>query len=96
MSSSSTVFLGNPSGGLGEIGGPETWWVAHQTALEHAGYMLRSRYRPGWRPSWVTTGKHYFNSEDGQIQSVGIEAFAPVARAHVLSAAPMHGRNSDL
>ncbi|KAH8989695.1 kinase-like domain-containing protein [Lactarius akahatsu] len=66
----STGFLGNPSGGLGEIGGPELWWAARQETLERAGYMLRSRYRPGWRPSWVTTGKHYFNSEDGQIQSL--------------------------
>ncbi|KAI9444377.1 hypothetical protein BJY52DRAFT_1216726 [Lactarius psammicola] len=69
MPSPSTVFPGNSGGGLGEIGGPETWWVAHQEALEHAGYMLRSRYRPGWRPSWFTTGKNYFSCEDGQIQS---------------------------
>ncbi len=96
MSSPSTVFLGNPSGGLGGIGGPETWWVAHQIALEHAGYMLRSRYRPGWKPSWVTTGKDYFNSEDGQSQLVSVEAFAPGAHAHELSAARVHGCNSDL
>ncbi|KAF8263961.1 kinase-like domain-containing protein [Lactarius quietus] len=70
MSQQTTVLLGNPSRGLGGIGGPEIWWAERQEILEHAGYMLRSRYQPGWKPSWDTTGKHYFNSEDGQIQSL--------------------------
>ncbi len=96
MSQLAPDFLDNPSGYSGEISGPETWWVARQEALEHAGYMLRSRYRPGWKPSWVTTGKDYFNSEDGQSQLVSVEAFAPGAHAHELSAARVHGCNSDL
>ena len=96
MSQLSPDFLDNPSGWHGEIAGPETWWAAHQEALEHAGYMLRSRYRPGWRPSWVGTNKDAFDSEDGQSQAVSAGAFAAGARAHKLSAAPVHGRNSDL
>jgi len=65
-------YLENPSGWREKISGPETWWANRQEALEHAGYMLRPRFRPGWRPSWVTTGKHYFNSEDGQTHSLRV------------------------
>jgi hypothetical protein len=63
-------FLDNPSGWHGEIAGPETWWAERQEALERAGYMLRTRYRPGWKPSWVGTNKVAFDSEDGQSQLV--------------------------
>ena len=89
-------FLDKPSGWRGEIGGPETWWVERQQALEQAGYMLRPRYRTGWKPSWVTTGKHFLNVEDGQSQSVSAYAFSPSVRVHELSAARVHGCNSDL
>ncbi|KAI0244942.1 kinase-like domain-containing protein, partial [Lactifluus subvellereus] len=50
--------------------GLETWWVEHQQALEAAGYMLRPRYRPGWKPSWVGTNKSYFDVEDGQSKAL--------------------------
>lgn len=89
-------FLDKPSGWRGEIGGPETWWVEKQQALEEAGYMLRPRYRTGWRPSWVTTGKHYLNAEDGQTRSVSAGAFSSSTSAHELTAARVHGRYSDL
>ena len=89
-------FLDKPSGWHGEIGGPEVWWVEKQDALEQAGYMLRPRYRAGWKPSWLTTGKHYFNVEDGQTQFVSLDAFALGTRAHELSAARVHGCNSNL
>ncbi|KAH9162951.1 kinase-like domain-containing protein [Lactarius sanguifluus] len=68
MSQQAPDFLENPSRYNGEIGGPETWWATRYEALERAGYMLRPRYRPGWKPSWVTTGKDYFDFEDGQSQ----------------------------
>ncbi|KAH8989697.1 hypothetical protein EDB92DRAFT_836759 [Lactarius akahatsu] len=62
-------LLGNrPRKKLGEIGGPETWWVERQQALEHAGYMLRPRYRPDWTPSWAGTDKLPLNFEDGHRQ----------------------------
>ena len=67
MSQLPPEFRINPGAFIGEISGPETWWVERQEALERAGYMLRPRYRPGWKPSWLTTGKHYFESEDGQV-----------------------------
>jgi hypothetical protein len=37
---------------LGAINAIEAWWIERQEALERAGYMLRPRYRAGWKPSW--------------------------------------------
>lgn len=61
-------FIGdrNPGRRRGGIGESEKWWVERQEALERAGYMLRSRYRPGWQPSWAGTGRFYLEFEDGQ------------------------------
>jgi hypothetical protein len=60
-------FDDDPSDGpLGSINEVERWWVERQEALERAGYMLRPRYRPGWKPSWEGTKKFYFQCEDGQ------------------------------
>jgi hypothetical protein len=89
-------FLDNRRAWHGEISGPETWWVARQEALEHTGYMLRPRYRPGWKPSWVGTDKDAFDSEDGQSHSVSAYSFALGIRAHNFQVARVHGRNSDL
>src|SRR5258708_12393622 len=64
-------LLGNrPRKKLGEIAGPEIWWVERQQALERAGYMLRSRYRSDWTPSWAGTNKLPLNFEDGHRQLV--------------------------
>lgn len=30
----------------------EVWWRNQQEWLQQKGYMLRPRYRPGWKPSW--------------------------------------------
>jgi len=60
-------FLDDPiPGSPGEIGESEKWWVERQGALEQAGYLLRSRYRPGWKPSWTGTNKYYLDCEDAQ------------------------------
>lgn len=53
----------------GAIGAHETWWVERQEALERAGYMLRPRYRPHWKPSWTGTDKFHFRCEDGLSQT---------------------------
>ena len=71
-------FLQNLDTG-GEIGGIdsiEAWWVERQESLERAGYMLRPRYRPGWKPSWVGTNKDYSRCEDGQLHAVRVNLFA--------------------
>lgn len=89
-------FLDNQDGlQPGDIDELERWWVDRQVALEQAGYMLRSRYRPGWKPSWVGTKKYYLNFEDGQ--SVGVsENFFPHLPVPMILAASRHGRNSHL
>ncbi|RPD57478.1 hypothetical protein L227DRAFT_613500 [Lentinus tigrinus ALCF2SS1-6] len=38
---------------LGQLDSIEIWWRDHQEWLAEKGYMLRPRYRPGWKPSWA-------------------------------------------
>ena len=57
----------------GELNRLEKQWANRQTALEEAGYMLRQRYRPGWQPTWIGTGKFCMDVEDGQAQGVSVD-----------------------
>ncbi|OCH88098.1 hypothetical protein OBBRIDRAFT_836846 [Obba rivulosa] len=67
----SSAAMTNGGGGLahqagpGMLTGPERWWRDRQTWLEERGYILRSRYRPAWKPSWEGTRKEYGECEDG-------------------------------
>ncbi|KAI0028574.1 hypothetical protein K488DRAFT_58252 [Vararia minispora EC-137] len=49
----------------GTLDSSEIVWRDRQPFLESKGYMLRPRFRPGWEPSWRSTGKHPAESEDG-------------------------------
>ncbi|KAH9834121.1 uncharacterized protein C8Q71DRAFT_161717 [Rhodofomes roseus] len=42
----------------------ERAWRNRQPFLESHGYMLRPRLRPGWTPSWRTSGEHPLDAED--------------------------------
>ena len=42
----------------------ELWWRDHYDFLERHGYRLRTRYRPGWVPSWKSNGKSAVDCED--------------------------------
>ncbi|KAI9507602.1 kinase-like domain-containing protein [Russula earlei] len=42
----------------------EVRWRDRQLFLESKGYMLRPRLRPGWTPSWLSTGQEYYTCED--------------------------------
>ena len=53
----------SPRVGLSE---PEAWWRQHYDWLKHRGYLLRQRYSPDWKPSWVGTKRSKFASEDGR------------------------------
>ena len=66
----------------GEIDELEKWWVDRQVALEQAGYMLRSRYRPGWRPSWAGTKTFYLDCEDGRSVGVSVTFLPPPTLAY--------------
>ena len=81
-------FLHNDAPGSqpGDIDELERWWVDRQVALEQAGYMLRSRYRPGWKPSWTDTKRFYLDCEDGL--SIGVSdnfCFPPTSCANDFS-----------
>ncbi|KAJ7151724.1 hypothetical protein C8R46DRAFT_1304381 [Mycena filopes] len=43
-------------------------WVRYQPFLEERGYMLRSRYRPGWVSEHLCTGKYWWDCEDLIVQ----------------------------
>ena len=42
----------------------EVFWRDHQPWLEQKGYMLRPRFHPDWRPSWLNTKKDPLSCED--------------------------------
>ncbi|TRM59178.1 hypothetical protein BD626DRAFT_539448 [Schizophyllum amplum] len=48
----------------------EQWWVDRQSWLENRGYMLRPRFRPGWKPSWHDPGVEFLDAEDRYSQSL--------------------------
>jgi hypothetical protein len=78
----------------GDLGETEKWWAERQEALERAGYLLRSRYRPGWQPSWRGTGKFYLDFEDGQRVVVSLNTPSLWLLVLTTSDAPGNGRNS--
>ncbi|KAJ3908078.1 hypothetical protein F5879DRAFT_919380 [Lentinula edodes] len=44
----------------------ELWWSGHFEYLKEHGYMMRPRYRPGWKPSFKPGVLAALASEDGQ------------------------------
>jgi hypothetical protein len=50
-----------------DLNGFEVFWRDHQEWLSSIGYLLRPRFRPGWVPSWIGTGKHPRDFEDGKV-----------------------------
>jgi hypothetical protein len=48
----------------------EVKWRDRQPFLESKGYMLRPRLRPGWTPSWLSTGEDYDSCEDSALLPV--------------------------
>lgn len=80
----------------GAIGAHETWWVERQEALKRAGFMLRPRYRPHWKPSWDGTNKFHFRCEDGLSQTVSVWIILSTAALMHFLATAMHGRDTNL
>ncbi|KAH9045908.1 hypothetical protein EDB83DRAFT_2190659, partial [Lactarius deliciosus] len=44
----------------------ELWWRDRYRDIGTSGYRLRPRYDPDWQPSWKTSRKDFFTTEDGQ------------------------------
>ena len=77
MSEPADDWISNPLKGReghvpGQLRELEKWWVERQKALELAGYMLRPRYHPDWKPSWIGTKKDISDCEDGQCKWVSV------------------------
>ncbi|KAJ7831886.1 hypothetical protein B0H13DRAFT_2256562 [Mycena leptocephala] len=51
----------------GRLSQLEFFWQDHYSWLKESGYLLRSRYAPGWTPSWLGSGKSPLRCEDGII-----------------------------
>jgi hypothetical protein len=47
-----------------ELNPGEIFWRDHQKWLQEAGYMLRPRYLPDWKPPWEGTNKPSYKFED--------------------------------
>ncbi len=44
----------------------EVWWASHFEWLKERGYMMRPRFRPGWKPSVdVSKVEDFWDYEDG-------------------------------
>jgi len=75
-------FIDGPlTGSPGDIGETEKWWVERHEALKQTGYLLRSRYRPDWKPSWVGTNKFFIDCEDAQ--RVGVSDNFPLPTCYL-------------
>lgn len=55
---------------LAELSPEESWWKDRQEWLAQRGYMLRPRFRPGWKPSWLGTKKGWYECEDALLSLV--------------------------
>jgi len=64
-----------PRSQRGQLGENEKWWAERQKTLEQAGYMLRPRYHPDRKFSWVGTDKSFSDLEDGEPQRVSMVIF---------------------
>ncbi|KAF8885559.1 kinase-like domain-containing protein [Gymnopilus junonius] len=53
-----------PSNHLEALTEGEVFWRDNYEWLKEKGYQLRSRYAPDWIPSWKTSGKPRYRSED--------------------------------
>ncbi|KZW01189.1 hypothetical protein EXIGLDRAFT_666468 [Exidia glandulosa HHB12029] len=58
MPSSSTSASTSETHFEGDLTPGERFWVDLQPWLRDAGYDLRSRYQPGWQPSWLNDGEN--------------------------------------
>lgn len=52
--------------GQGLLKSTEYFWRDHQKWLQERGYILRPRFRPGWKPSWIEKGIDDYGCEDAQ------------------------------
>lgn len=61
----------------------ELFWQARHRHLKDHGYILRPRYAPGWKPSWIGTNYDPFFCEDSITLLVCVDSYALVTFYHV-------------
>ncbi|KAH9045928.1 kinase-like domain-containing protein [Lactarius deliciosus] len=68
MEERSAVHVGAENGRreIGVLFSSELWWRDRYRDIGASGYRLRPRYDPDWQPSWKTSRKDFFTTEDGQ------------------------------
>ena len=50
----------------------ERFWRERYTHLQECGYILRPRYKPGWKPSWIGTNLDPTFCEDSIMSVVSL------------------------
>jgi hypothetical protein len=61
----------------------EVWWKDHQKWFQDCGFMLRPRYMPDWKPSWLDdSDKFMYLCEDAQTLPVRLDG-SPHFYTHV-------------
>lgn len=50
----------------------EQQWAARYQFFKAQGFSLRPRYRPGWTPSWLTSGVSPTSCEDNVVAPVSL------------------------
>jgi hypothetical protein len=81
---SSIAGLGGRTLGPEELSSGERWWFDRRDWLQSQGYLLRPRFSPAWRPSWVNNGKRWEECEDRPLLRVSTKPFS------VCSVLPSH------
>ena len=75
----------------------EHYWRDRSLWLKECGYVLRPRYSPDWKPSWVGTNKHWMHCEDN-FAAPGVCIMFYMYMVHAVEnevpARPCLGRNS--
>lgn len=67
----------------------ERVWRDRYEMLESHGYRLRPRYRPGWKPSWLSTKKPLHHHEDYLTHYVGVRLYvAPLSTQDICRIVP--------
>ena len=76
----------------------EHYWRDRSLWLKEQGYVLRPRYSPDWKPSWVGTSKHRMDCEDSRSIPGVCTLSLPMYIIHVVdnavTARPCLGRNT--
>lgn len=70
--------------GVYDLGRAETFWRERQPTFDKRGYILRKRYSPDWKPSWIGTNLNPLFCEDSIALRVGTFSVVTVSMSLTL------------